>query len=66
MEKLVIYLDGENGNDAKDGLTSETAKKTWDAAVRAIELSESQGGTVRLTGPSEYTENVKLPGKGLK
>lgn len=58
-----IYLDGLNGNDARDGLTAATAVRTMERAqqlVRANNRDMTADLVVRLTGNCTYILNQTL------
>ena len=65
MEAAPIYVDGTNGNDASDGLSSATAVKT---VAQALALGVGRTGilqTIHLAGGT-YSESVALNTKNVE
>lgn len=52
----VVYVDSTNGNDSNDGTTKETAFKTMDQAITAIEGASNTSGLINIVGT--YTNSV--------
>ena len=70
---VTVYVDGSFGDDAADGFTKATAKKSINAGIAVCPA----GGTVKVlpkyiaagaTDPASYAENVVIPANkaGLK
>jgi parallel beta-helix repeat protein len=56
----VLYVDAALGNDANDGYTRESAKKSIQAAIKAAANSDRV-----LVAPGVYQENVGLLGRQI-
>ena len=64
-EYRAIYVDGTNGDDSNDGLTSETAVKT---IGRGISLQDNRARWLKVIhlAAGTYTENVLVEGFFIK
>lgn len=61
-EKSAIYVDATNGNDANDGLTTATAKKTLKAAVGALSRKDTIVALPGTYNDGSMIHSVKVSG----
>ncbi|MBN1515808.1 right-handed parallel beta-helix repeat-containing protein [Candidatus Sumerlaeota bacterium] len=60
-EDITLYVDAVNGDDANNGLTTDTAKQTIQAAVDLLPARINTNITIRIF-PGVYRETVVLTG----
>lgn len=65
-QATVVYLNSETGIDNNDGLTSETAKGSWGAAIQYLEnnttnSSDRENNIIVMTGNMDTSFNYTRP-----